>query len=135
VITVVPRRCKLELFKALMQIYMGIAALNILLGIILWRVTKYRPSLYFTGFWSLLLFDAIVEGAGAQLDPYLRALLFTPHKLMVHYFLLLIPAEMLGIQLPSSSSFVFYLDTVATRSAPQAKQGGVVQAAPPWPQG
>jgi hypothetical protein len=97
----------MEIFKALMQVFVGVAGLNIILSFVLWRTNKYRPCLYMVFYWVMILVDFFVQGAVADQPPFYRILAISTYQFLFHYSLALTLASLLNIALPLKKYLFF----------------------------
>jgi signal transduction histidine kinase len=87
----------MEAFQALMRIFVGLAALNIVLSFLLWRSTKYKTCLYLLVFWIVLLIDFFVQGSVAAREPFIRVLAITPYQFFAHYAMAKCFGDLVGL--------------------------------------
>ena len=89
----------MEIFKALMMVFVGLSCINTVLAFFLWKSTNYRPCFYLFLYWISLILDFFLHGKVAHLEPVYRVLAVSPYQFIVHYLIVLVLASMLQIPL------------------------------------
>ena len=97
----------MEIFKALMMIFVGLSILNTFLAFFLWKATKYRPCFFLFLYWISLILDFFIHGSAAHLEPFYRVLAASPYQFFVHYLIVSVLASMLEISFPLKKIWFF----------------------------
>ena len=97
----------MEIFKALMLVFVSLSVLNTVLAFFLWKSTKYRPCLYLFLYWVAMVIDFFAHGKVAHLEPFFRVLTINPLQFFLHYLIVQVLASML--QIPFSLKKIWFI--------------------------